>query len=304
MTQKVNILLSTFNGERFLVEQLESILSQTYKNVVIHVRDDGSSDRTREILSNYAFEYPQYLKVDFGNNLGVIKSFFELLCNSDSKCDYFAFCDQDDVWKKDKISNAIAAIEDYSSHPAMYCSNYYLVDENLNIIRCKKKNDVKPSFYNALVENIATGCTIVINKHARELIAKQVPKKALMHDWWFYLVVSAFGAVIYDSNESMFYRQHSSNVVGVKSNLLDKWISRVKRFKARQGMPFVTEQAEEFRNIFGSLLSLSKKEGLNRFLDERNSFWGRLAYAVKGESYRQSFIDNFIFKILIILNCI
>jgi glycosyltransferase involved in cell wall biosynthesis len=304
MTQKVNILLSTYNGERFLVKQLDSILSQTYKNIVIHVRDDGSSDKTKEILLNYALKYPKYFKVDFGNNLGVIKSFFELICNSDKTCDYFALCDQDDVWKKDKISNAIAAIKDYSLYPAMYCSNYTLVDENSNIIRYKKRNVVKPSFCNALVENIATGCTIVVNKHARELIIKRVPKKALMHDWWFYLVVSAFGTIIYDSDESMFYRQHSSNVVGVKSNLLDKWISRVKRFKARQGMPYVTEQAEEFRIIFGDLLSLRKKEVLDRFLDERISFWGRLVYAVKSESYRQTFIDNIIFKILIILNCI
>jgi len=299
---KVQVLLSTYNGEKYLEEQLNSLLAQDYPNVEILIRDDGSSDDTLAILEKYAGHYPN-VKVIYGKNLGVIQSFFELLRLSLPEAEYIAFCDQDDVWEKDKISRAVRFLEQYSADvPLLYCSRVTLVDENLSIIRRSQIPKRGPSFENALVQDIATGCTIVINRISRELLMKEIPKIALMHDWWMYLVVSAFGNVVYDVEPRILYRQHSSNVTGYKKNTIARWLAIIQIFLKRGRLCLVTEQANEFRRIYGSLLPEEKKVVLDRFIDERKSLVGRLRYALSGEVYHQSMVSDIILRLLIIIN--
>lgn len=298
--KKVQVLLSTFNGERFINELMDSLLSQDYPDIEILVRDDGSSDGTLTLLEEYASRYSN-IEVVHGRNLGVVQSFFELLKLSSPEAGYIAFCDQDDIWEKDKISRAVEFLEQSPlSTPSLYCSRVTLVDEELNIIGRSQIPRRGPSFENALVQNIATGCTIVINKASRKLLMEGIPKITRMHDWWMYLTVSALGKVIYDPEPRILYRQHSSNVVGYKSGIA-RWVARVQRFLKSGHMWLVTKQAKEFKRIYGSSIPEEKKDILNRFIDGRKSLTDRLRYAFGGEVYRQSMIDNLILKLLIVL---
>ena len=128
---KVQVLMSTYNGERFLREQMESLLQQTYENLEILIRDDGSKDGTCEILKEYGERYSN-IKVYYESNVGVIKSFFELLKKSEAA--YIAFCDQDDVWLAEKIERAVEILKNQQA-PALYCSNKILTDESLTSLK-------------------------------------------------------------------------------------------------------------------------------------------------------------------------
>lgn len=297
----IQVLLSTYNGQKYLKELMDSVLNQDFSELKILVRDDGSTDETLRVLEKYSgLKNVQILQ---GENIGVIKSFFNLLEISSPNAKYIAFCDQDDVWKKDKISRVISILERQDDNiPTMYCSRVTLVDENLKILGFSQIPRRELAFGNALVQNVATGCTIVINNVARQLILKKLPLSAMIHDWWIYLVVSAFGKVIYDLESRILYRQHSSNLIGVESNFFKKWIKKIRRFLKYGRIPFATIQAEEFSQIYRESLPLDKKIILDHFINERSSFISRLSYVFRGETYRQSRIENIIFRLLIILN--
>jgi len=302
--KRVQVLLSTYNGERYLRPLLESLLSQEYRNIEILIRDDGSSDGTVRLLEEYALRCKK-VKLIKGENLGVIRSFFELLRLSSPDVDYLAFCDQDDVWEKDKINRAVDFLNLLPEElPLMYCSRVFITDEQLNVAGISRIPRRGPSFGNALVENIAPGCTMVINKVARDLILLETPnfENIRMHDWWIYLVISAFGKVFYDEKPTVLYRQHAANVVGIKIGLAAQWQARFRRFRKYGRLHLLTEQAKEFRRIYGHLLSEEKKRVLDRFLNDRMSFTSRMKYALTCEVYRQSLIDDLILRALILLN--
>ena len=299
--KKIQVLISTYNGEKYLKELMDSVLNQDIKQLTLIIRDDGSNDNTLKILSRYSSK--KYIKIFFEKNIGIIQSFFKLLKISSPNSDYYAFCDQDDIWMKDKLSRAINKLNEFSEEiPLMYCSRTILANDKLNIIRYSKIPRKPPSFSNALVENIATGCTIVINNSARKLILKQIPSSALMHDWWIYLTVSAFGKVIYDIESKILYRQHFSNTIGVETNFIRKWNKRIKRFVKRNKKFPITQQVKEFRKIYGIFLPKDKKRKLNKFINSRKTLMSRVFYAFTGEVYRQSLVDDLILRILIIFN--
>lgn len=278
-----------------------SLLRQDYPDVDILIRDDGSEDGTLDILGRYSsFDNVSVCK---GRNFGVPRSFFELIQIASPSADYYAFCDQDDIWEKDKISRAIGSLASFpQAIPSLYCSRCLLVDEDLNIIGRSPIPKRGPSFENALVQNIASGCTVVINKAARQLLMREIPRISRMHDWWMYLVIAAFGKVIYDPEPRILYRQHSSNVIGTGSTAIAIWTTRIRRFLKSSRVPLITEQASEFRRIYGSLLPEEKKAVLDRFLDERKLLTGRVRYAFSCEVYRQSMSDDMALRLLIMLN--
>jgi len=296
----VQILLSTYNGERYLAELIESLLQQDYPNREILVRDDGSTDGTLLILSQYAAQGRLHLVE--GENVGVPSAYFELLALSSEEAAFYAFCDQDDVWNRDKLSRAVAQLKRVRpDRPALYCTAVSVVDAELGRIGRSAFPKRPPDFRNALVQNVATGCTIVLNRQARDLLLRHKSKQALMHDWWAYLVVSALGEVIYDSEPSLLYRQHGANVIGAHRGFR-KWAQRLKRHLAGQGMHLATRQAREFHDIYGQLLEPEKARVLHRFLDGRGSFLGRLRYAFTADVYRQSPIDNLFLRVMILFD--
>ncbi len=301
MGRRVNILLPTYNGSRYLDALLESLALQTHPDVVISIRDDGSKDETRSLLSAWAVGR-QNVRLRFGENIGAMPSFFDLLENGSALAEYFAFCDQDDVWLPDKVERAVSALSRCrSDEPAMYCSRVEYVNERLEHLGYSRVPR-RPSFPNALVENITTGCTTVLNRRARDLICGRLPRKALPHDWWCYLVVSAIGKVIYDERPSIRYRQHATNLTGGTPSLWELSRRRLIRLINQvRGKRFLSDQAVEFLRCFGDLLDPQNKKVLDRFLCVRGSLRERVFYNAFMDVWRQSWSDTMILRLLILM---
>jgi glycosyltransferase involved in cell wall biosynthesis len=212
------ILLCTLNGERFLAEQLASLERQTFKRWRLLVSDDGSSDRTKSILQAFkAAHEPGRVEIVDGPRRGAQANFLFLACWDGLDSDYYAFCDQDDIWEADKLSRAIAILERVGTGiPALYGSRTCLINQNGRKIGLSPLFPKEPVFRSALVQSIAGGNTMVFNSRARELLAfcgaeVDIPS----HDWWLYQVTSACdGKVFYDAYPSVRYRQHERNVIG------------------------------------------------------------------------------------------
>ena len=214
-TNRIAVILSTYNGEKYLAEQLASILAQEEANVQLLIRDDGSRDSTVALVREFARRHPNVCCIA-GTNEGVTRSFLLALEQADPDCQYFAFSGQDDVWTPRKLANAVETMRRAPdpSLPLLYCSKLEVVDERLRHLAFTRKwRDV--GFKNALFQNIVTGCTMVMNRPARDLVMRGgVMRNILIHDWWCYLAVSAFGHVMYDERPAIKYRQHGNNQVG------------------------------------------------------------------------------------------
>jgi glycosyltransferase involved in cell wall biosynthesis len=297
---RVNVLLPVYNGVRYLCEQLQSIETQTLPVAQITVRDDGSTDGSDVLVREWAEGRPNVRWLQ-GPRLGAVNSFFALLESCGDECDYFAFADQDDVWLPDKIERAVVSLGRHGTEePAMYCSRVEYVDESLGHIgysRIPKKID----FTNALVENVATGCTVVLNRSARNLIRKRVPQKTLMHDWWCYLVVSALGRVVFDERPGIKYRQHAGNVIGGTSSRIELFRQGITRFARRPPRVSLSDQAIEFSRCFGDSLTQQKRRILDRFLTVRGNLWARLYYNATMDVRRQSWIDTATLRTMILM---
>ena len=302
MTPKVQVLLSTYNGAVYMREQMESLLGQDYLNLHVLVRDDGSTDETPALLQEYG---NHRVRVVLGQNLGVIGSFYELLSRVDPDTEFVAFCDQDDVWLPGKISRAVSRLQQEvpPDTPGLYCSAYTVVDRNLQVLGSSPKVGRPPSFANALVQNIAPGCSMVLNRAAWRLLVRYPPGPAVpVHDWWAYLVISAFGRVIYDSESPLLYRQHGGNTIGEATGLYNKWKRRLHRFLTQSDRKIITNQAREFQRLYGHLLSAECAALLNEFLHRGPHIWDRVRYALRSPVYRQSCVDDLILRCLIIID--
>lgn len=233
--KKVNVLLPVYNGERFIREQLDCLLAQTYKDLDIYVRDDGSSDSTMDIIKEYANKEPDNFRFHIvesnGVNLGYPDCFWELLKISEP-ADYYSFCDQDDFWYPEKIESAISLIEKEEEKvgkniPIMSFCNFDYCDEKMNFVR---NNDTytditRLKFYNGMYYTYAPGFTQVINKAMAETV--QVDKlfgHKLAHDLWCQWVASACGKILYDDNIRAHYRRHGEAVTAAN-------ISKMKSLK-------------------------------------------------------------------------
>lgn len=296
--KKVQVLLSSYNGEKYLAAQLESILAQDYEEISILIRDDGSTDRTLEIIQYYADKYAN-IAYYVGKNLGVQQSFFQLMQHADKMADYYAFSDQDDVWLPEKIRQAVQLLEKQDqSLPLLYASKTTLVDAELKEITIRKKRvQIRPEFGNALVENVCTGCTEVFNRRLLELVTKQTPTYAIMHDWWLYLCATAFGRVYYDANSYILYRQHGNNQVGSSVSFVDDWIRRFKNFKRSNGA--LRKQVAEFQEIYGSDYDKSKYAAWVAGYKYRLDYRRKLIFSK--EIFRQGKLDDLIFRVLFLL---
>lgn len=222
---QVCILMSTYNGDKYLRTQLESLIEQEEIQFIILCRDDGSTDDTIEILEEYSNKIN--LKWYTGNNVGPAMSFMDLIQNAPD-CDYYAFCDQDDYWESNKLKAAIKYF-DNKLQPSLYFSDIKPVDENLNPIQYKKINPVV-SLEAECIMNYAFGCTMVFNCALMKLLKKNIPNYVPMHDWWVYLVCLATkGTVIYDKSSYILYRQHSGNASGFKEPLKKQIKRRIQK---------------------------------------------------------------------------
>jgi len=213
----VSILLCTYNGARFLKQQLDSIQAQAHKNINIWASDDGSKDPTLDILNSYQSTWGKNkFHIATGPQKGFAANFLSLTCNTDINGDFFAFADQDDIWQTDKLSQALSQLQSLPADvPALYCARTQLIDEANNITGYSPLYKRRPSFNNALVQSLASGNTMVMNKAARDILCKIGPVNIASHDWWAYMVVNGVGGVVlYDTQTRVLYRQHDQNVLG------------------------------------------------------------------------------------------
>lgn len=229
---RVAILLTTYNGEKYLREQLDSISRQTHRNWKLYVSDDGSTDATLDILAQFQAKHgADRVRLLHGPRKGFAQNFLSLVRNPSIQADYFAFCDQDDVWFENKLERSLVRLQALGECvPAVYCSRTRLVDEKGRIIGYSPRFKRAPSFRNALVQSLAGANTMLLNQPARALLAR-IPATApvVSHDWLCYLVVSgSSGEVIYDAKPSLDYRQHGGNLIGSNSSWRDRLV-RIRR---------------------------------------------------------------------------
>jgi hypothetical protein len=279
----VQVLLATYNGARFLREQIDSVLAQEDVTVRILARDDGSNDETRDILAEYATTYPErFHVVQDGLRTGTARGNFGLLLKA-TNAKYAAFCDQDDVWLPNKLHDSMVAMRLLESRhgehsPLLVYTDLRVVDESLRTVSESlwQSNSLvgvqSPSLAGLLSENVVTGCTALLN---RALINRMaiMPATAQMHDHWAALLASSLGAMAAVPQPTVLYRQHASNVVGAvtaQRSLSDKIV----RFVSQEGVAARRKQYLADRTQARSLLELHGKEMSN---EQRDIIKGFLA---------------------------
>ncbi len=226
---RVAILMGAKNGQRFLAEQLDSLVSQTHQNWVLYVSDDGSTDQTLQILKNYQAKWPEgKLILRKGPQQGFCVNFLSLACDPEIKADYYAFCDQDDVWLPNKLTVALDNIAAHQMHNGiqltyLYCGRTNYVAEDLKPIGISPFFMFPPKFRNALVQSIAGGNTMVFNQETKFMLEKASIVSVPSHDWWLYLLVSGIGGIVYyDKVPQILYRQHDDSIVGENRSFKSK----------------------------------------------------------------------------------
>jgi glycosyltransferase involved in cell wall biosynthesis len=276
MQQNVEILMAVYNGERFIEAQLQSVVDQTYENWLLKIRDDGSTDKTMEIIGKFVEQFPGKILVITDNlhNIGSCNNFFELLKHSDSE--YVMFADQDDVWDKDKVEKTLSRFVKLENQygksiPLLLHTNLKVVDENLNVIADSfwefQQMEVERgnTLNKLLMQNIVTGCTTMINK---ALINKTMPlpDKLFVHDWWLALIAAAFGNIEVIAEPTLLYRQHSKNVAGAKQSGIIHFIGRLFKLEdVKKGLDNAIFQASVFLDQFRNELSDNQFKMLDIF---------------------------------------
>lgn len=289
--------MSTYDGERHLREQVDSILAQEGVRVRLVVRDDGSRDGTLDLLRSYD---DQRVCVVQGDNLGLPQAFFRLIEDSGPDADYWALADQDDVWLPHKLSRAVARLREVPG-PALYCARVLVVDEELRPLYPHTLPLRGPSFANALVQNIATGCTIVLDRAARHVLRDRWPDDAVMHDAWLYLVVAGTGTVLYDPEVVVHYRQHAENAVGMGRGRVSRVLGRVRRQLAPDGAGAHGRQDAELLLTHAALLTSVAHAQLIHRIQAQPRLLSRAREALTGPGHRQTAGSDVVLKVLDVL---
>ena len=306
----IDILLSTYNGEKYLEEQINSIVNQSYNGWRLVIRDDGSKDGTWEIIRKFAKMHPSRILVlsDKMGNLGPAQSYCQLA--EYSRAAYVAFCDQDDMWLPDKLSDQMSIMHEQEKVlgqdcPILIHSDLYLVDAKLRTQGESywKSRGVKPEVMNdlksLLTKNYVTGCTVMVNRALLDL-ALPLPKSIIMHDWWFALMASANGKIVDMEEKTVKYRLHSGNVVGGSYDHTAAIYRLIKnrRLRLRKYMEITRKQS-------AALLGSEKVHGENRKIIEEYlelyelGWFQRRATAIKKRYFHYGMIRNILIMIYI-----
>jgi glycosyltransferase involved in cell wall biosynthesis len=235
---RVQILLATYNGEPYISELIESVIGQDYQNIVLTIRDDGSTDNTTDIINGYVRTYPGKvicLNDSSQGGLGASRNFGRLLELVEG--DYFMFCDQDDVWFKDKVSKSVSALLQLEEAcgkdtPALVFTDLEVTDDNLNTLHGSfwKLRNLDPTLafnYEQLIaNNVISGCTMIFNKAAKR-VASPIPYMRFLHDQWVGFHVAYYGKLSFLREPTLSYRQHDRNEMGAKTLKADYFFKKI-----------------------------------------------------------------------------
>lgn len=294
---KVAVLLATYNGAAGLPAQLQSYAAQTVLPALILVSDDGSSDATRQIVQGFAADHPDLMvELVDGPRMGAAHNFLSLLRRVPDWIDVVSLSDQDDVWLPDKIRRGLRALLDHPSPDdcLLYCGRTWECDAELEHKRMSRGMRRPATFRHALVQNLAGGNTMMLNRPALELLraASHEARKLVVHDWWIYQVLTgAGGHVIFDNAPLLYYRQHDNNLIGAnrgfgaKTRRLSMVLSgRFRRWNT-VNIKALSASAHRFTPENQAILR-SFSEGRNR------SVWRRLVMIWRTGLYRQGLQGN------------
>ncbi|MBQ9735579.1 MAG: glycosyltransferase [Clostridia bacterium] len=298
----VQILLSTYNGERYLRAQLDSFLTLAgAEDVKLLIRDDGSTDGTRAILEEYRDAHG--FEVIFGENVGLDESFRILFAHTDRSCSYFAYADQDDVWLPEKVARAVAALDGApADEPVLYCARSHLTDEEGKIIGVTRKPTREPCFENAMVQNVCIGHTQVYNRKMLALLETLYTPDMFVMDHYAYLCAAAFGTILFDTEPVTLYRQHGRNAIGYGNTPFSVLKNRIRRTLA--GVPNGHgKQLFAFREATRRADAPPLKERYAREIDSflagaERGVLSRLKFLSRTRAHRQGFFENLGFRVL------
>lgn len=275
----VAILMSTYNGEKYLKEQINSIINQSYLDWHLYIRDDGSTDNTTKIINTYIKKDDRikFFNQNHIENIGINKSFLQLL--NDTTAEFYMFSDQDDVWKKDKILLSVKAMEEKNKakQPACVFTELQVVNKVLTPLRLMNNQNVWYDFTHFLFGNCVTGCTMMINQQLKSKLKLKLTNidKIYLHDWWIALIASAIGKLIYIKEPTILYRQHGDNVEGSKKNNLFTLFMRTLHLQ-REGKAMLKMflMGQEFQRLFCKQVT-----GINkRYLDSYVKLLGNCSF--------------------------
>ena len=303
MGELVEVLLATYNGEKYISAQLDSLLTQSYANYRILVRDDGSKDNTVNIIRDYQSRFPEQVRlIEDEKKCGSSVSNFMQLTQY-ATADYVMYCDQDDFWLKNKISVTMKKMLEIERKvgketPVCVYTSYKVVDGELKPIPVNiKKNQIYRNnleFNRLLVQNYVTGCLMMVNKSLYSM-SGEYDERILMHDWWLSLIASSFGKIVHLDTETMLYRQHNNNVVGAVNvlsmqyrmkKILDKNTAKMKYYYMKQALLF--------KKRYYTLLDSKSQKTLDAFLDiyKTKSKIGRIRKLIKGRFFKSDIIRS------------
>lgn len=295
----VQVLMSSYNGEKYIREQIDSILAQQGVNVKLLVRDDGSSDSTCDILKEY--EKKKLLEVIYGKNVGVIKSFLTLVDES-NQADYYAYSDQDDVWMPDKLIAGVTQLEkDDVDTPLLYCSALQRVNEKLEYQDIQSFRGLKTNIYSALVRERLAGCTFVFNNRLRELLNGSSKQSInYSHDSWTLLMCYVCGGkVTFDSVPHILFRRYGTNV-SVDGGGIKKRI--------RHELRYLKKCKDQRFNVVKTLLAFRKEdivetEILNKVIHYKDSIMKTIRFAFDKRLDCGIKVSNLINRYVILRRC-
>ncbi len=309
MHNNIIILLATHNGESYISAQLNSILEQTNTSWKLLIHDDNSTDNTVDIIKQYQKQYSSKIQfidddISFGN---ASDNFNFLLGYIDTE--YIMFCDQDDVWKKDKIDKTLQKmkeVEKEGKQAVLIHTDLVVVDESLQVLNnsfwdYQNLNPKNSNFSHFVIQNNITGCSVMINKKLAKL-ALPIPKETIMHDWWLGLVASKFGKIAYLNEPTILYRQHLANDTGAKRFDIRFLAQNAKKtYKNRKQMfdKYII-QAKKFLEVYQNQLDEETIKMLKDFSNiKSNSWWNRFMILKKYKLFKQDFWRNigFLFSV-------
>ena len=299
---RVLVLLSSYNGEKYIRELLDSLLSQTMP-VFILIRDDGSRDGTVSIIREY-MEGHDNIRLIEGENLGFVGSFNALICNElTDEYEWSAFCDQDDVWLPEKLSAAVSMMKkNYDPEiPAMYCSNLTVTDEKLNKIASVYEKGGKRNMDPIL--NHYFGCTYLFNHASAVLYRYGINDSIYAHDKHMHCVCYYFGRIIYDDTPYILYRQHGANAIGyARPKSIFRSAAGLTAELFRPHKSLWTAHFRGFKKAYDKYLTNKEKKALQIFIDHEHSFLDRLILFLDPRIRANTFKDTLAFKVRALIN--
>ena len=298
--KNITVVMSTFNGSKCVVRQLNSIFNQKDVFVTCLVRDDGSTDSTLDILNSYVPSKGKLI-ITKGENVGWEHSFMLALKESPDN-DYYAFADQDDVWFADKLINGIKKIDEFTENDVaiMYHCNKISVTEDMKpLFHQVKRTAIPLNRQNAMVQEYAQGCSIIMNKKAKQLVTSYLPQNRIAHDFWCGLICYLFGNVIYDNIPQFYHISYGNNASG-EGHLIGSWLSRFKSFFSGNTVYYMPYS--DLEEGFKRRLTDSDLEFLYRVKTYKKSLKNKLSLLFSINFVRDSFMGTCSLKLAILLN--